>query len=59
MVSVDDDVRTSDERVDMEAESTSTTTRPMSRSGRVESIEGTTESYTGAPVVGLKVTWDS
>ncbi len=33
--------------VDIEAESTSTITRPMSRSGKVESIVGMMESYTG------------
>ena len=48
-VSVEDDVRTSDDSVDMEAESTSTITMPMSRSGNVESMVGMIESYTGCP----------
>ena len=40
-VRVELDVRTSDERVDMEAENTSTTTIPIRISGSVESIVGT------------------
>ena len=44
MVSVDEDVSTSELSVDIEAESTSTMTRPMRRSGKVESIVGITES---------------
>ena len=48
-VSVDDDVSTSDDSVDMDALSTSTMTMPMSRSGSVDSMVGMMESYTGAP----------
>ena len=44
MVRVDDDVSTSDESVDMEADRTSTITRPMSTSGKVDSIVGMMES---------------
>ena len=44
MVRVDDDVSTSDESVDMEADRTSTMTRPMSTSGKVDSIVGMMES---------------
>ena len=45
--SVDDDVSTSDDSVDMDALSTSTIT--MSRSGSVDSMVGMIESYTGVP----------
>ena len=48
-VSVDDDVSTSDDSVDMDALSTSTITMPMSRSGSVDSMVGMIESYTGVP----------
>ena len=48
-VSVDDDVSTSDDSVDMDALSTSTITMPMSRSGSVDSMVGMMESYTGVP----------
>ena len=48
-VSVDDDVSTSDDSVDMDALSTSTITMPMSRSGGVNSIVGMIESHTGVP----------
>ena len=44
MVSVEDDVSTSDESVDMEADSTSTITRPISTSGSVDSMVGIMES---------------
>ena len=43
-VSVELEVRTSEDRVDMEAESTRTMTMPIRKSGRVESIWGTMES---------------
>ena len=43
-VSVLDEVSTSELKVDIEAESTSTITRPTSKSGRVESMVGMTES---------------
>ena len=43
-LSTEEDVSTSEDKVDMEAESTSTMTMPMSRSGRVESIVGMIES---------------
>ena len=44
MVSVEDDVSTSEDSVDMDADSTSTITRPISTSGRVDSMVGITES---------------
>jgi len=44
IVSVDDDVSTSDERVDIDADSTSTMTMPMRMSGSDESIVGMMES---------------
>ena len=44
MVMVDEEVSTSDASVDIEAESTSMITTPISISGRVESIEGITLS---------------
>ena len=43
-VRVELEVSTREERVDMEAESTRMTTRAISRSGRPESMVGTTES---------------
>ena len=43
-VSVDEDVSTSEESVDIEAERTSTITRPISTFGSVESIVGMMES---------------
>ncbi len=48
-VRVEDELITRPARVDIDAESTSTITTPMSTSGRVESIEGMMESYTGVP----------
>ena len=48
-VRVELEVRTRLERVDIEADSTSTMTMPISTSGRVLSIEGIIESYIGAP----------
>ena len=43
-VSVDEEVSTSEESVDMEAESTSTTTIPSRISGKPESMVGMMES---------------
>ncbi len=48
-VSVEDEVRTSEDNVDMDADSTRTMTRPISTSGSVESMVGMMESYTGVP----------
>ena len=48
-VRVELEVRTSEESVDMEADSTRTMTIPIRRSGRVESIWGTMESYAILP----------
>ena len=50
---VDDDVNTSEASVDIEAESTSNTTRAMSTSGRVTSMAGTMESKAILPVASL------
>ena len=44
------EVSTRDASVDMEAESTSSTTRAMSTSGRVTSMEGTIESKASLPL---------
>ena len=46
-VKVELDVSTSDESVDMDAESTSTITTAMTSDGRVASIAGTMESNSG------------
>ena len=48
-VKVDADVSTNDDRVDIEADKTSTITIPMSKSGNVESIDGTMASYITEP----------
>ena len=58
MVRVDDDVSTSDDSVDMDADSTSTITRPMSTSGKVDSMVGMMESYTGVPLAAYSI-WPS
>ena len=47
-VNVDEEVRTRELKVLIDAESTSTMTRPTRMSGNPESIVGTIESYTGA-----------
>ena len=49
-VIVELEVRTSEDRVDMEAESTRMTTTPIRMSGRPESMVGTTESYPFAAI---------
>ena len=48
-VSVELEVKTSEERVDIDAESTSTMTTAIITEGSVESIEGTMVSNSGLP----------
>ena len=52
-VSVDDDVSTSDDSVDIDADSTMTTSTPSRMSGMFDTSAGMMESYTMAPVAGL------
>ena len=52
-VSVDDDVSTSELSVDIEADSTMTTSTPSRMSGMFDTSAGMIESYTMAPVTGL------
>ena len=54
-VSVEDEVRTSEDSVDMLADSTSTITMPIRISGKVDSIVGMMESYTGMPVGPISI----
>ena len=49
-VMVEDEVSTREDRVDMEAESTRMMTMAISTSGRLDSMAGTMESYTMAPL---------
>ena len=54
-VSVEDEVSTSEDSVDMLADSTSTITMPMRISGKVDSMVGMMESYTGMPVGPISI----
>ena len=55
-VNVELDVSTSDERVDIDADNTSTMTTAMTSAGSVDNMVGTMVSNSGFPVAGLMVT---
>ena len=55
-VNVELDVSTSDERVDIDADNTSTMTTAMTSAGSVDNMVGTMVSNSGFPAAGLMVT---
>ena len=55
MVRVEEEAMTREDRVDMEAERTSTTVRAMRISGRLESMEGITESNSTLPLAPMVI----